>query len=613
MVVSANVVQVEAIRRNGAVYTPSVLADYVAKKVVHYLFEAASGGEVGGQRGGLDSSRVRRLKILDPACGDGELLVAVWSALSEAIQAMSRAGRIVAGPDPLEALCGIDIDAAAVRSTGEKISELRGGARVATRLNLLSTNALFPFGLRPPEVGWDAVRTTFGAPRGFDIVIANPPWGADTGPYRERLEGGDFSLYGGQFDTADLFVELALAIVRPGGFFGFILPDSLFNAERERLRRMLVSQTEIRFIGRFGEKIFGRVNRACAVVVCCKRKPGALATVDCLHLTPAFRRAILGGGGRFEQAEGMLAHRVGQVRFAANDECLFDIDVEKADESLVGRIKGSGATFRDYLSSSRGVELSKSGRVCRCCRCGLWMPLPMSPRAKCPHCGASLSLSLTDAVRIVARRPVDGYAPILVGESVCRYRLETGYWIDVQKPGIKYKDRAHYEEPKIVVRKTGVGLSAAIDYSGSLTNQVVYALKPRDVGKAVPPLEFFLGVLNSRALYYYLVKSYGETEWRSHPYVTQRQLLDLPVPRVDVGDGATCPQVHEIATLVGRHAVGANGMPPEADAEVERLVSMLYGLSRKDYKRIYETLDSVEDLLPVRALKRVRISDIFGR
>ncbi|MGO9622155.1 MAG: hypothetical protein ACLPT6_12210, partial [Desulfobaccales bacterium] len=52
-------------------------------------------------------------------------------------------------------------------------------------------------------------------------------------------------------------------------------------------------------------------------------------------------------------------------------------------------------------------------------------------------------------------------------------------------------------------------------------------------------------------------------------------------------------------------------LPIEDDARIEFMVSQLYGLSKSDYETIYNTLNGVEDLLPVRALKRCGINDIF--
>jgi hypothetical protein len=113
-------------------------------------------------------------------------------------------------------------------------------------------------------------------------------------------------------------------------------------------------------------------------------------------------------------------------------------------------------------------------------------------------------------------------------------------------------------------------------------------------------------------MYYYIVKCHGETEWRSHPYLTQTQILDLPIPDLRRLPTAVRATLHVIGGSVQRFARSNVELPPRVDAKVEALVARLYGLSRRDYERIYETLDSVEALLPVRALKKVGVDDIFG-
>ena len=112
---------------------------------------------------------------------------------------------------------------------------------------------------------------------------------------KKALTNGEFSLFKGQYDSSDLFIELALSIVKPGGFFAFIIPDSIFSIERLALRKMLLEYTEITYIGRFGEKIFEGINRACAVLICRKTKPKKSAVVDALRLYTCLWKSILQG------------------------------------------------------------------------------------------------------------------------------------------------------------------------------------------------------------------------------------------------------------------------------------------------------------------------------
>lgn len=592
----------EQLRRNGIVYTPPKFAHFVAKTVLAYYMRAFSDSSASL------STDLKRIRILDPACGSGELLQAMWKQLVQHTQ--DRALHL----DPRHILCGIDTNRSAVSHTRTLVDSLaaEAGFKGRQRLKIRNTNALFPYGKPTSEQGWARVKKEFDAEEGFDIIIANPPWGADVSSYKEKLSKGEFSLFRGQFDTSDLFVEKALSIVRPGGHIAFIVPDSLFGQERERLRELLLQQTHIELIGRFGEKIFDNINRACAVFICRKVVTKPSAIVDCIRLTPNSRKRILAGVSTFSAESKKLTHCVPQSRFVKNPHYIFNIDVNVKEETVLRHFEKQKATFADYLTNSRGVELSKHGRICRCSNCGNWMPFPKSENRKCPHCRNSLADTEKHAISIIHDIKLDGCKPLLVGESIKRYVARQTLWISTQYEGLNYKEPLIYKSPKIVVRKTGVGISASIDYKNSYTNQVVYIFRQKaDSGVFVPPLEFFLGVLNSRAIYYFLTKNTGETEWRSHPYITQRQIMSLPLPKSE-NLRKKSDLVQRIVSLLRPYTQYHKEPPPDVDAAVEQVVAKLYGLTRKHYDVVYATLESVEELLPVRALKRIQIRDIFG-
>lgn len=599
-------------KQNGVVYTPSNLANYVAQKLMEYFFQclpSPTDSLRGRQIPNLSS--LAKVRIIDPACGHGELLLASWDAFYYRFTSIYKNLGNDSIPNPRKVLCGIDIDQEAIHRTRRKIGSIPQPNLETCGFNLLKTNALYPFNTASSEKGWEIVKNRFQAIDGFDILIANPPWGADTESYDDNLSKGEFILYKGQFDTSDLFVELALRIVKPGGYFAFIVPDSLFNRERASLRKMLLERTEIKYIARFGEKIFPNINRACAVLICRKSKPSQMTSVDCLRLTPQLRKGILSEQLTFKDAETWLLHKVPQNRFANNKDYLFDIYLKESEKDVLKILGGSKATFREYLSNARGVELSKSGKIGRCNNCGMWIPYPSARNPKCTHCKSSLALDKIDPLCIISSQEKEGYEPILVGEDINRYKITSRHWICTDKLGINYKNRVIYRSPKIVVRKTGVGLLAAMDYQNLMTNQVVYIFRCKHRDDTSLPIEFFLAIMNSRAIYYYLVKTSGETEWRSHPYLTQNQILDLPSP---LGSGIpkqTSETIKQIVSLTRPYLMEGIGLPPKVDAKVEYLVSSLYGLSKKHYEYIYDTLMDVEQLLPVKSLNVVSINDIF--
>lgn len=595
----------DARKLNGAVYTPSVLADYVAGKVAELY---AQDHLVGAEPECVDR---RVLQILDPACGDGELLAAIWRHMVNKTSTQLPADSAPADCESHTVICGVDMDPNAVHRTQLRMQALPSRSRDGdASCVVLNTNALFPVEGKSSSEGWAEVCEKLGTPDGFDIIIANPPWGADVDAYRAQLGGGEFAMCRGQFDTADLFVELGLNIAKPGGYLAFILPDSLFALERARLRKLLLDRSHVRFIGRFGERIFRNVNRACAVIICRKQPAAGSGYTQCLRLTPALRRSIIGGRSSFAQAEQSLSHSVLQEHFRRNRHYLFDIDARADEEATLARFRGLSGRVADYLTSSRGVELSKRGRVQQCACCGLWFPVPTGNAPRCVHCREPVPPSAGVIETAVSPQQRDGMSPFLVGESVGRYRIGRRLWLDTGYAGLNYKSPPTYAAPKLLVRKTGVGISAALDYSSAYTNQVVYIFRQHDLFRDDVPLETFLGVLNSRAMYYFLAKTYGETEWRSHPYVTQKHILDLPLP--DLRVSANADVARAIADLLSPFAAQELDLPCAVDAQVEELVAELYGLTRGDYQSIYETLANAEQLLPIRELRRVPPEDIFG-
>jgi hypothetical protein len=115
--------------------------------------------------------------------------------------------------------------------------------------------------------------------------------------------------------------------------------------------------------------------------------------------------------------------------------------------------------------------------------------------------------------------------------------------------------------------------------------------------------------MNSRIIYYYLLKKYGESEWRSHPYLTQSQILKLPLPKITSEESRKVQ--NKIVLLLKPYLEKNIKLPKDVDAKVEYLISRLYCLNIDDYRTIYNTLNSTQGLIPVRELSAVDIKDIF--
>lgn len=534
-------------RKYGVVYTPDRLADFVAKILSDEM----------------KADHLKQGMILDPACGECALLNAAEKACGTKFE-----------------YCGIDVDKEAVSHN-------------AKERMLLCNDSILPKNVKKhTAVYW---KEKLGE---VQAIIANPPWSSEKIYEREKLSEAGFDLIKGQYDSYVLFIELAYKVVTDGGFFAFILPDSLFDAQNVALRKFLVENTEIKVIARLGEKIFSEVNRATTVIICKKNIPSEQSKTKCFRLTTNDRRAFLSGKETLYHYYISGMHEVGQKRFSENDNALFDIDTREDEEALIKKIKGKGIDWKSLFMFGRGVEISKFGKVVYCPHCGMAQGYKKkqleSGEKTCSFCSEAISVKPETVKSVVSKRKLRDSIALCVGENLKRYKIEKGGFILKDVPGINYKDKKLYEPPKILVRKTGLGIYAAVDYSGGMTSQTVYILKMKDSNNKTP-LEYYLAMLNSRVVYYFYLKTYGENEWKSHPYLTKEIIFFLPICKY-----TGCKLDSEIVDL-------SKELMKEydytKDMQLEHKIFKKYGLSEDEVALICEEMNRLPDLSAINDMK----------
>jgi hypothetical protein len=548
----------EVITRNlGAVYTPDILADWVAAELVRRL------------------PRTKSLLVIDPACGDGALLRSV-------LRTGGRSGIRVAG---------LDVDPTAIRKAQQLLPK---------STFLKSVDALQPSGKGSAvETGWKRLMEDKIAG-----VISNPPWGADLSQSAADLRGAGYHLAQGQFDSYELFIELCLKVMPKGAMLAFIIPDSIFLPEHKALRTLLLERSQLHLIARLGEGFFDQVYRGTAVVVCEKTTPRLTRSIECFRLKKDLRAEVLSNRLSLQDAKAKEVHLIPQKDFHSDPERRFSIDVSRDDQSAFHKINKQRSNWATWLTSGRGVELSKTGSVILCPLCKTARPTPREQIALiCQNCGVKFEISSAIRKTIVKRSRIvpAGWKRLIVGEDVDRYSCVSSRIIENNVPGINYKTPSSFEGSKLLVRKTGVGIKAAIDDSGALTNQVVFHYRAKPIGTPSFFLDYVLGILCSRVMLAYHLKRTGENEWRSHPYVTQKTIAELPVPVISEG-GWKWRQAKAIAGAVSERR---QKKPSDsvADLYVDSLVAGLYDLDSKACAWVLNVLDEAQSLQSITTMR----------
>ncbi len=533
-------------QKYGVVYTPNSLADFVAGLLCRFL------------RG--DSAA--NITILDPACGEGALLRSVKYLLGEEAR-----------------LVGIDIDKdAIINASGE--------------YEIVHNDAILPLNTRvSAEKYWHRKLGT------IDAIIANPPWSSEKVYDKSLLQKAGYSLIDGQYDSYVLFIELAYRLLREGGVMGFIIPDSLFDAQNENLRKFLASKMHILVIARLGEKIFDEVNRATTVIVCEKRIPTENDETECFRLSTDERKAYLAGEGALDSFYDSQKHAVKQCRFLNNSACLFDIDTRYEEEELIGKITKNLVNWEKVFKFGRGVEISKSGDLVICPICqqalGYSKRQMQEGKKRCSYCESLISVSESSSVKVINQTHNAGSSPIFVGENIRRYDISGCSYIKTGISGINYKEPNLYNSPKLLIRKTGLGIYATVDYSGFLTSQTVYIIKYLDENEV--PLEYYLALINSRVVYYFYLKTYGENEWKSHPYLTKQIVFSLPLKPYS-GDQNDLRIIELSKSLLKKYDY-------KTDIMLESLIMDKYGLNEHDKQIIANEMNRLPNLSAINNMK----------
>lgn len=241
-------------KARGATYTPSELAGFLADRMVRHWRASGAG----------------RLRVLDPAVGDGELLHHLLERLP---------------PDRAIDVVGFDIDASALRAARKRLA--RADRDLSVRLHRRDFLATYAPHTRP--------RAT------YDLVIANPPYVRTQvlGTSAAQELAKRFGLTG-RVDLCHAFVLAIARVLRPTGVAGIIVSNRFMSTRAgARVRAALRERFALAQVWDLGDTRLFPAAVLPAVVVLSGLEGGSSAP-------PAFTSI-------YETAEPAVAERVSVV------------------------------------------------------------------------------------------------------------------------------------------------------------------------------------------------------------------------------------------------------------------------------------------------------------
>lgn len=209
-------------KESGIHYTPKLLADFVAQQLLNVW---------------PDKSRKTNLRLLDPAMGDGQLLLSLLEKIA------------ADGYSQLD-VSGFDTNSTAVDLAGLKIQEKFSDVSLK-----LTCDDFLEFVLRNHTPNGQYSLFTADPPELFDLVIANPPYVRTQvmGKEKAQLIAQQFSL-SGRVDLYYAFIVGIAHLLRPGGIAGIIVSNRFLTTKSgASVRKAIIDKFDVLHIWDLGD------------------------------------------------------------------------------------------------------------------------------------------------------------------------------------------------------------------------------------------------------------------------------------------------------------------------------------------------------------------------
>ncbi|RAS63630.1 TaqI restriction endonuclease [Lentzea atacamensis] len=562
--------QVGREKLEGVHYTPAELAGYVARKLLSY--------------GSFPKGRA--VKVLDPACGDGELLLAIARELAE---------RGVAAE-----LVGTDTDANAIEVATERLANTIPG------VSFRGDVADFLLGLAKIDREQPASLFDLGSvdeEEKFDLIIANPPYvrTQHLGSERAQELGRRFGLTG-RVDLYQAFIAAFQSVLDDNGSFGIIVPNRfLVTKGGESIRRLLASRYQVNEIidlgdtKQFAAAVLPAIVFASNIKVDSQKIPvssiysvetGTQATstaasiYDALDGTP--NGAVQVGTSTWTVERGEVVVQP-KARFDApwvsrSSDLNFLAAVDEASYarfSDLGKIRVGVKSTADKVFIRRSWdELEARVRPER----ELLHPLVSSDTAErwnCRHSALSIlyPYDMTNRKRVpldISRFPRAAAYLELHREQLSgrKYVIDAGrHWWEIWVP----QKPADWAAPKIVFPDISTNGKFAIDRTGALVNGNCYWI-------SLSPEQEDLGYLAVAVANSSLAMRYYDARFGNKLYAGRRRFISQYVDHFPLPDPGN-PAAKRAAELA-RELEGTTESAPSLEREVEAAVWSAFGLEQ---------------------------------
>jgi len=559
-------------KQQGIYYTPKFVVDYIVKETVGRFIKEHSYNDI------------FNIKILDPACGSGSFLIRAYDELL--YYHARQQGKSPAELDHSERrtillgnIFGVDLDRQAAEITRLSLL-LRSLAKreILPSLadNIREGNSLISgteeelkkyFGGnwrdRKP-FNWEQRFPDIMKDGGFDVVIGNPPYGAEFDASDKDYIYSNFQTTEYQLDSYLLFIERAVTLLKDKGFLGFIVPNPwLTNIKVTKLRRYILNNCKIQEIIHYPVKVFGQSVVDTVVVITQKEQN---------HRERSHNKVKIKLYEKYPEPE--LVHTIPQSQWVKTG--IFNIFVDASSLKLLRRIEQDTVNLRVVCDVVVGIKPYQVGKG-----------QPKQTR------------EIVESRRFDAtHKKDDTYRRYIRGSDINRYctQWDPSHWISYGQWLAEPRKSENFDsKEKIIIRQTGDSLIATLDQEQFLCLNNTHTINLKNTRY---DLRYILALINSHLMNCYY-QSLNPEKGEALAEVKATNVKQLPIRRIDF-DNPKDKKIHDdLVALVDKMLELNKQLAPirntpsserdelvseieRADAEIDQKVYELYGLTEEE-------------------------------
>jgi type I restriction-modification system DNA methylase subunit len=406
---------------------------------------------------------------------------------------------------------------------------------------------------------------------GFDVVVGNPPWIDIKG-----MEALIVDYYFKKFSTVEnrmnvyaVFLQVALSLLRKGGYFGYITPNSYTTqSSYHKLRKLLLSDFNFEKLIRLPDGVFKNVVAETIISILSSPLQDN-NEVEVIVYDP--KDEI----NSFDSTKSILRHSVHQSSWRTDKENVINLFISESKKTLIDKIFEANNPLINYCEFSLGL----------------------TPYDK--YKGHTKN-QIENRVFHSTKKKDKTYKPLLSGGCITRYSIKWDgkEWISYGKWLGAPRDQKFFTSKRIIVRQIISGNPLQI-YAGYTEEELYNAQVGFNIilrHSVQVSLKYMLAIINSKLMNWLHRNKYLDQSKNVFQKILIENAKQLPIRTINFDDPADKARHDNIVKLVEQMLdAKAKTANAKTESETNRFEMLCKTLDRQIDEAVYELYGLTEE------------------